>query len=140
LNATLLIAAGQALAGATAPAAPQAAAAPGLFGAFMALLAVLALVVGLGWVLKRMPGSSFRPAEGIKVVASVAVGPKERVVVLEVGGEQLLLGVTAGGISALHTLPEALPVPPPVRLPELKNLKNLPNFAQLLHQRLRKDS
>ena len=123
-----------------APAGPQigqhAAAAPSLFGAVLALLAVLALVIGLGWLLKRLPGSGFRPAEGMKVVASLSVGAKERVVVVEVNGQQLLLGVTTGGISTLHQLPEALPTPEPARLPDLKNL---PNFAQLLQQRLRKD-
>jgi flagellar protein FliO/FliZ len=95
-----------------APAGPQvgqhAAAAPSLFGAVLALLAVLALVIGLGWLLKRMPGSGFRPAEGMKLVASLSVGAKERVVVVEVNGQQLLLGVTAGGINTLHTLPEPL--------------------------------
>ncbi len=125
-----------------APAGPQigqhAAAAPSLFGAVLALLAVLALVIGLGWLLKRLPGSGFRPAEGMKVVASLSVGAKERVVVVEVNGQQLLLGVTAGGINTLHTLPEPLPppAPAPVRVPDFKNL---PNFAQLLQQRLRKD-
>ena len=122
------------------PIGPQvgqhAAAAPSLFGAVLALLAVLALVIGLGWLLKRMPGSGFRPAEGMKVVASLSVGAKKRVVVVEVNGQQLLLGVTAGGINTLHTLPEPLPPPAPVRVPDLKNL---PNFAQLLQQRLRKD-
>ncbi|MBH1559885.1 flagellar biosynthetic protein FliO [Stenotrophomonas maltophilia] len=123
-----------------APAGPQigqhAAAAPSLFGAVLALLAVLALVIGLGWLLKRLPGSGFRPAEGMKVVASLSVGAKERVVVVEVNGQQLLLGVTAGGINTLHTLPEPLPPPAPVRVPDFKNF---PNFAQLLQQRLRKD-
>ena len=76
-------------------------------------------------------------AEGLKLVASIAVGAKERVVVLEVNGEQMLLGVTAGGISKLDTLAEPLPPPTPMRVPDLKNL---PNFAQLLQQRLRKDS
>jgi len=123
-----------------APAGPQigqhAAAAPSLFGAVLALLAVLALVIGLGWLLKRLPGSGFRPAEGMKVVASLSVGAKERVVVVDVNGQQLLLGVTAGGINTLHTLPEPLPPPAPVRVPDFKNL---PTFAQLLQQRLRKD-
>jgi len=114
----------------------HAATAPSMFGAILALLAVLALIVGLGWVLKRMPGSGFKPAEGLRVVASLNVGAKERVVVVEVNGQQLLLGVTAGGINTLHQLPEALPVPEPARLPDLKNL---PNFAQLLQQRLRKE-
>ncbi|WP_315387866.1 flagellar biosynthetic protein FliO [uncultured Stenotrophomonas sp.] len=107
-----------------------------MFGAVLALLAVLALIVGLGWLLKRMPGSGFKPAEGLRVVASLNVGAKERVVVVDVNGEQLLLGVTAGGINTLHRLPEPLPTPEPARLPDFKNL---PNFAQLLQQRLRKD-
>ena len=119
------------------PIGPQvsqdAAAAPSLFGAVLALLAVLALVIGLGWLLKRLPGSGFRPAEGMKVVASLSVGAKERVVVIEVNGQQLLLGVTAGGINTPHTLPEPLPPPATVRVPDFKNL---PNFAQLLQRLL----
>ncbi|TWR13704.1 flagellar biosynthetic protein FliO, partial [Xanthomonas vasicola] len=77
----------------------QAPSSPSLFGAVFALLLVLALIVGLGWLLKRMPGSGFRSTEGLRVVTSLAVGAKERVVVVEVNGKQLLLGVTANGIS-----------------------------------------
>ncbi len=109
---------------------------PGLFGAVFALLLVLGLIVGLGWLLKRMPGSGFRPAAGLKLVASLPLGAKERVVVVEVGGQQLLLGVTAGGINTLHSLDAPLPAPPPPALPDLKKL---PDFAQLLAQKLRKD-
>lgn len=107
------------------------------WGAMFALLLVLGLIIGLGWLLKRMPGSGFRTSEGLKLVASLPLGAKERVVVVEVNGEQVLLGVTAGGISVLHTLPVPLPPTPP---PSLPNLKQLPNFAQLLSQKLRKDS
>ncbi|WCE03726.1 flagellar biosynthetic protein FliO [Pseudoxanthomonas sp. JBR18] len=114
-------------------AAPQP---PSLFGAVLALLLVLGLIVGLAWLLKRMPGSGFRPAEGLKVVASLNVGAKERVVVVDVNGEQLLLGVSAGGVRTLHKLPEPLPPAAPTQLP---NLKKLPDFAQLLSQKLRKD-
>ncbi|MCC4622276.1 flagellar biosynthetic protein FliO [Xanthomonas cassavae CFBP 4642] len=114
----------------------QAPATPSMFGAVFALLLVLALIVGLGWLLKRMPGSGFRSSEGLRLVTSLAVGAKERVVVVEVNGQQLLLGVTACGITTLHTLPEPLP---PTPAPSLPNLKQLPNFAQLLAQKLRKD-
>ena len=109
----------------------------GLFGAFFALLLVLGLIIGLAWLLKRMPGSGFRPADGLRVVASLHLGTKERAVVVEVGGRQLLLGVSPGGVTLLHELPEPLPTPEAPRLP---NLKELPNFAQLLSQRLRRNS
>jgi len=119
-----------------APAArPPAGAGPGLAGAFFALLLVLGLILGLAWLLKRMPGSGLRPAEGLRVVASLPLGTKERAVVVEVGGRQLLLGVSAGGVSLLQELPEPLP---PAEAPRLPNLKELPNFAQLLSQRLRR--
>jgi len=120
-----------------APVGQHAPSAPGLFGAVMALLLVLALIVGLGWLLKRMPGSRFRQAEGLKVVANLTLGAKERVAVVEVNGQQLLLGITAGAISTLYQLPEPLPQAP---APALPNLSQLPNFAQLLSQKLRKDS
>ena len=86
---------------------------------------------------RRLPGAGFRPADGLRVVASLQLGAQERAVVVEVGGQQLLLGVTAAGISRLHELPQPLPPAEPARLP---NLKDLPNFAQLLSQRLRKDA
>ncbi|MFT4249005.1 MAG: flagellar biosynthetic protein FliO [Pseudomonas sp.] len=115
----------------------QAPSSPGLFGAVFALLLVLGLIVGLGWLLKRLPGSGFRPAAGLKLVASLPLGPKERLVVVEVNGEQLLLGVSAGGISALHALPAPLPPTPAATLPQFRQL---PHFAQLLAQKLRKES
>lgn len=122
------------LAKAAMPVGQHAPATPSMFGAVLALLLVLLLIVGLGWLLKRLPGSGFRPPEGMKLVASLGLGTRERVVVVEVNGQQLLLGVSAGGISTLHVLPEPLPATP------TPNLKQLPNFAQLLSQKLRKDS
>ena len=41
----------------------------------------------------------------LKVVGGVLVGPKERVVVVEFGDSWPLLGVTAGQVSLLHSLP-----------------------------------
>ncbi len=108
---------------------------PGLLGAVFALLLVLGLIIGLAWLLKRMPGSGFRPADGLRVVASLTVGTKERVVVVDVNGEQLLLGVSPGGVRALHTLATPMPETPSARLPDLKQL---PDFAQLLKQKLRR--
>lgn len=108
---------------------------PSLLGAAVALLLVLGLILGLAWLLKRLPGSGFRPAEGLRVVASLTVGSKERVVVVAVNGEQLLLGVSPGGVRTLHTLATPMPETPSARLPDLKQL---PDFAQLLKQKLRR--
>jgi flagellar protein FliO/FliZ len=42
----------------------------------------------------------------LRVVGGAMVGPKERVVLIEVGDTWLLLGVAASNVSLLHTLPK----------------------------------
>jgi flagellar protein FliO/FliZ len=81
------------------------------------MLLGLAVVVGLLlatlWLLKRVsaPRSS---AAALRVLGGAAVGPRERVVLVEVAGKVLVLGVAPGRVSALHTLDAAdLPAPPP---------------------------
>lgn len=95
-------------------------------GALFSLVLVIALILGLAWLAKRMPG--FRGAAGnsaLRVVGSLALGPRERVVVVAVGDTQLVLGVGTGGTRTLHTLTEPLPV---------VDAKASPAFAQLLAQ------
>ncbi len=90
--------------------------------AFKTLLA-LGLVVGLvlvsAWALRRLQGLA--PAGGgrLKVVAALSVGSRERLVVVEVGDEQLLIGVAPGQVRALHVLRRPLePAAPSLAFPE----------------------
>ena len=97
---------------APAPAIGHAAAtdAGSIGGALFSLVLVVGLILALGWLAKRMPGMQRGAATGqLKVVASVALGPRERAVVVDVGGTQVLLGVGQGGVRALHTLAQPLP-------------------------------
>ena len=80
-------------------------------GALFSLALVVGLILALGWLAKRMPGlQRGAGASNLKVVASVALGPRDRAVVVDVGGTQLLLGVGQGGVRTLHTLERPLPV------------------------------
>jgi flagellar protein FliO/FliZ len=80
-------------------------------GAVFSLLLVIGLILGLGWLARRMPGMrGGSQSSQLKVVASVALGPRDRAVVLDVGGQQLLVGVGQGGVRTLHTLEHPLPV------------------------------
>ncbi len=112
--------------------APQS---PGLGGAFIALLLVLGLILGMAWLLKRLPGGGFRPADGLRIVASIPLGAKERAAVVQVGDEQLLIGIGPGGVRTLHVLPQPLRAPEPAQMP---SLKTLPDFKQMLAERLRR--
>lgn len=71
----------------------------------LVLIALVALILLCGWLLRRLsPGQGLNnPA--LKVIASRAVGPRERVVLMEIEGTWLLLGVGGGNVRKLHQLP-----------------------------------
>lgn len=73
-----------------------------------ALLGIIALIVAGAWLMKRLGFSGKASASGeLRVSASAALGPRERVVIVNVEDARLVLGVTASQISLLHTLPPA---------------------------------
>lgn len=112
---------------APAPMPPPASGAGSIGGALFALVLVVGLILLLGWLARRMPGfGGARGNPALRVVGSLALGPRDRVVVVEVGDTQLLLGVGSNGTRTLHTLAEPLPVAP--------ESKTAPAFAQLLAQ------
>lgn len=114
---------------------------PGIGGAVFALILVVSLILGLGWLARRMPGLGRATGSGnaLRVVASLSLGPRDRVVVVEVGGTQLLLGVGQNGMSTLHTLSDPLPVAQPSQgHPGMPTLAT--PFAQLLAKHLGKKS
>ncbi|MFK8016216.1 MAG: flagellar biosynthetic protein FliO [Gammaproteobacteria bacterium] len=91
---------------------------PGLIQITFNLLLVLGAIVILAWLFKRVQGIHQPAAGALRVSASLPLGPKERLLVVEVGDEQILIGASSSGLSRLHVLktPLALPQNPP--LPE----------------------
>jgi flagellar protein FliO/FliZ len=94
-------------------------------GAVLALILVVGLILVLGWLAKRMPGIGGASNPALKVIGSLSLSPRERVVVVAVGDTQLVLGTGAGGTRVLHQLQTPLPVTP---------TKAPPAFAQVLAQ------
>jgi len=78
-------------------------------GAIGQLLLGLALVVGLilvlAWLMRRVNGA---PAQGrgMKVLAALPLGQRERAVLVQIGQEQMLLGVAPGRVSLLARFDE----------------------------------
>lgn len=73
-----------------------------LFG----LAIVLAAIVGVAWLFRRftMGGGMLGRLQPARVVSGVMVGPHERVVIVELEGEWLVLGVTSRSVNLLKTL------------------------------------
>jgi len=78
----------------------------------LGLLVVLAVIVAAAWGVKRFGNLGGGVQGRLKVVGGVALGGRERVVLLQVGDEQLVLGVAPGQIRTLHVLAQPLAEPP----------------------------
>ncbi|SIN75670.1 flagellar biosynthetic protein FliO [Salinivibrio sp. ES.052] len=94
---------------------------------------VLALIFGLAWLLRRLklPGLANQPG-GIKIVSQLAVGQKERILVVDIHGEQLVVGVTPSNIQLLKTLDNPLPTATSVAAP---NSRFATQLSQLLNRK-----
>ena len=92
-----------ALAAEPEPAGPVSDLAGSLGQMVFGLTVVIALLVACLWVIKRL--SSPRGAAGmLKVLGATAVGPRERVVLVEAGPKVLVLGVAPGSVRTLHVM------------------------------------
>ena len=73
-----------------------------------ALLGIIAFILVVAWLAKRVGlAGKTAGARGLKLSASTSLGPRERVVIVEVEDARLVLGVTASNINVLHKLPPA---------------------------------
>ena len=72
-------------------------------GMFGGLLVVLMIIIALAYGLKKLNLTS-NSSSAIKVQAQTAMGPKERLVLVAVGEQQYLLGVTAQQVSLIDKL------------------------------------
>lgn len=97
----------------------------------LGLLLVVGLIFVLAWLLRRVQQLGPRGGQVIQLVATQALGPRDRLVLVQVGGEQILLGLSAGRIAPLHVLKE------PVQLAEAQAAS--PEFAKRLMDLLGKD-
>ncbi|KTD41628.1 flagellar protein fliO [Legionella parisiensis] len=75
----------------------------------MGLLLVLLLIMALSWVVKRLHGMQMGSAKGFQSIASMILGPKEKITLLKVGTRYLLVGSGAGQITLLYDFGEQLP-------------------------------
>ncbi|KGS13006.1 MULTISPECIES: flagellar biosynthetic protein FliO [Pseudomonas syringae group] len=119
----------------TAPAQVANTVSGGMGGQLAQLLFGLILVVGLifvlAWLMRRVQSAGPNNSQVIELVGSRALGPRDRLVLVQIGNEQVLLGITPGRITPLHVLKE--PVQVPVRE------QTTPEFAQRLMELMGKD-
>ena len=79
---------------------------------FVATMLALGFVIALAWLCLRFLKGRLRPRaapgradDALRFVRALPLGAKERVVIVEHRGQRWMLGVAAGGISALAHWP-----------------------------------
>lgn len=97
----------------------------------LGLLLVIGLIFLLAWLTRRVQGAAAGNQQVIELVGSRALGPRDRLVLVQVGKEQILLGITPGRITPLHVLNENVQVP--------ARETATPEFAQRLLELMGKD-
>ncbi len=78
------------------------------------LALILLLIYGCAWLMKRAGAINLGGVAGMKIVAGVSVGPREKVLLLEVGDQQVLVGVAPGRVSHLASFEQ-----PVIESPEM---------------------
>jgi flagellar protein FliO/FliZ len=76
-----------------------------LLQVFVSLALVLGLLALAAWILKRLGAARIAGAGVVKIVGGAAVGNRERIMVVEVADQWIVVGVAPGRVSALSTMP-----------------------------------
>ncbi|PHV18931.1 flagellar biosynthetic protein FliO [Janthinobacterium sp. BJB1] len=107
-----------------------------LLQTIFALVFVLALLIGLAWFMKRYGPKTLGGNNKMRVVSSLNLGGRERIVLVEVADQWIVVGASPGRINALATLPRQ-----EGELPQLATAQNGPaaaNFSEWLKQTIEK--
>jgi flagellar protein FliO/FliZ len=106
----------------TALAAPPTVGMADLSGVILSLVLVVGFIFAAAWVVRRMPLGLGRGNGPLKVLAALPLGPRERLVLVEARGEELLIAVSPAGVFNVgapqgHS-PAARPAEPKFVLPD----------------------
>lgn len=107
-----------------------------LLQTILALVFVLALLIGLAWFMKRYGPKVMGGNNKMRVVSSLNLGGRERIVLVEVADQWIVVGASPGRINALATMPRQ-----EGELPQLATAQNGPaaaNFSEWLKQTIEK--
>ena len=76
---------------------------------FAGLAAIVGLLLGTAFLLRKLNGGrAFGQSGPMRIVGQLMISTRERVVLLEVGDQWIVVGVVPGQIKTLHTLPKGV--------------------------------
>jgi flagellar protein FliO/FliZ len=92
----------------------------------LSLLGIIALIFAAGWLSRRLQARTLPGGRRLRCVETMAVGTRDRLLLIDADGKRLLVGVGQGGMRTLHVYEGASPsAEPPATVPPM-------GFAELL--------
>ena len=79
---------------------------PGVLGFGVSLILVIVAILVVGWLYAQMRGVRGASSNVINILASQSLGSKEKIVLVEVGDKQIVVGMTAAHLQTLHVFEE----------------------------------
>ena len=109
-----------------------------LMQTIFALTLVLGLLFGLAWFMKRYGPKAAGNSAHLRTVGALNLGGRERIIVVEVGDQWIVVGASPGRVNALATMPkqESLGAPGAATLSE--HTPSASSFSEWLKQTIDK--
>ena len=84
----------------------------GLTQIAMVLVLVVGLIAGAAWLLRRLGLAQGAGSTGMRIVSGINLSNRERILVVEVADQWIVVGVAPGCINTLATMPRQEPASP----------------------------
>jgi len=94
----------------------------------LGLLMVLALIFVFAWAARKMRLTPAGQQGVIRVLSAISVGQRDRIALIQVGNEQILVGLSPGRMQTLHRLEQ------PIDFTDQGDTEPEPGFAERLHK------
>ena len=107
-----------------------------IFKLLFGLVAVVFVFFASVWIMRRVGNFQAMNNAGLSVLGGVSVGPRERVVLIQVGDEQIVVGVAQGRVDKIHVMENPIPVKnnPEVSIPPF-----LRQFKEVMQKNVKND-
>jgi flagellar protein FliO/FliZ len=77
----------------------------------LSLIAIVALIFVAGWLSRRLQARTTPGGRRLRCVETMAVGARDRLMIVDADGKRLLIGMGQGGMRTLHVYEGVAPAP-----------------------------
>lgn len=105
-----------------------------IFQISLGLIVVIGFVIFMGWMVKKFNLQPLQSQAVAKIVGGVSVGQREKVIVVEIADQWIIVGVAPGRVNGLATMDKNTEINTSEPLPQNKSFKQWLNHVSKVNQ------